>query len=284
MSNPVDDDSTLSVAPPRSGTGDGEKVGEMPLLLQYGVSIALVATATLLAFVADNVVAAPHLTLIFVLPVVVAATTFGWGPSVAAVVASVLAFDFFFTRPYFTLRMTDPSEIWAAALLLVTAAIVSAVAGQSQRRALEARRAAGQAQALQDLAHAVIEERSQNEILQAAATALSRIFAAPAAIFSATDGRLRTEAVAGNAMLSETESKAAKAALEIQTHVLGETYPNDQSRFDFWPVATPTACRYVLGVDFKNAAYERPSDPERFTDIIGAYIVANLTSSERQVF
>jgi hypothetical protein len=67
----------------------------------------------------------------------------------------------------------------------------------------------------------------------------------------------------------------------IQTHVLGETYPNDQSRFDFWPVATPTACRYVLGVDFKNAAYERPFDAERFTDIIGAYIAANLTSSER---
>lgn len=281
MLNPAEYDSTQSIASRPTGTGLGGKADELPILVQYGASLVLVAIATLLAFVADNVVAAPDLTLIFVLPVVVTATTFGWGPSVGAVIASVLAFDFFFTQPYFTLRMTDPSEIWAAILLLVTAAIVSAVAGQSRQRAFEARRAADQAQALQNLAHAVIQERSQDEILQAAATALSRIFTAPAAIFSATDGLLRTEAVAGDAMVAETESEAAKHVLEIQTHVLGETYPNDRSRFDFWPVATPTACRYVLGVDFKNAAYERPSDPERFTDLIGAYIAAHLTSSER---
>jgi K+-sensing histidine kinase KdpD len=42
-------------------------------------------------------VPAPGLTLIFVLPVVIAGTAFGLGPSVAAIVASVLAFDFFFT-------------------------------------------------------------------------------------------------------------------------------------------------------------------------------------------
>jgi K+-sensing histidine kinase KdpD len=281
MSNPADDNSSQSIAWPPAGKGDDARAVGLPILLQYGASLVLVAAATLVAFVAYNVVAVPDLTLIFVLPVVVAATTFGWGPSVAAVITSVLAFDFFFTRPYFTLRMTDPSEIWAAALLLVTAAITSAVAGQSRQRAFEARRAADQAQALQDLAHAVIGERSQKEILQAAATALSRIFAAPAAIFSATDGRLRTEAVAGGATVAEGESKAAKHVLEIQTHVLGDTYPNDQSRFDFWPVATPTACRYVLGVDFKNAAHERPSDPERFTDVISAYIVSHLTSAER---
>ncbi len=77
------------------------------------------------------------------------------------------------------------------------------------------------------------------------------------------------------AAISEAESEAAKAALEIRKHVLGETYPNDQSNFDFWPVATPTG-RYVLGVDFKSSASERPSDPERFIDIVGAYVVSKL--------
>lgn len=247
----------------------------LPILVQYGAALLLVAVATLIVFVASQVVAAPSLTLIFVIPVVIAATSFGWGPSVAAIVASILAFDFFFTQPYFTFRMTEPSEIWAAGLLLVTAAIVSTVAGQSRRRASESRRAAEQAQALQALAHAVIEDRPQQEIVQAAATALSRIFAAPAVIYSETEGRVRAEATAGEAEVSDVETEAVTSTLETRSHLRGETYPNDRSNFDFWPVATPTG-RYVLGVDFKSSAFERPSDPERFIDIVGAYVVSNL--------
>lgn len=282
MADTADDGWTSAAASPGvAGDMRADGARQLPPLAQYGVALSLVAVATLLAFVADHMVTAPSLTLIFVIPVVVAATSFGWGPSVAAIVASILAFDFFFTRPYFTLRMTEPSEIWAAGLLLVTAAIVSTVAGQSRRRALDARRAADQAQALQALAHAVIEERSQKEIVQAAASALSRIFAAPAAILSETDGRVQTEAVAGGAVISEAESEAAEAALQIRKHVQGETYPNDRSSFDFWPVATPTACRYVLGVDFKRSAFERPTDPGRFIEIVGAYVAANLGTSAR---
>lgn len=258
--------------PLNAGT-DGAR--PLPILVQYGAALLLVAVATVLAFVATQVVAAPSLTLIFVIPVVIAATSLGWGPSVAAIIASILAFDFFFTQPYFTFRMTEPSEIWAAGLLLVTAAIVSTVAGQSRRRASESRRAAEQAQALQALAHSVIEDRPQQEIVQAAATALSRIFAAPAVIYSETKGGIRVEATAGNAAVSDAEAKAVTSTLETRLHLRGETYPNDQSNFDFWPVATPTG-RYVLGVDFKNSASERPSDPERFIDIVGAYVVSNL--------
>ena len=175
------------------------------------MALLLVAVATPIAFIADQAVDAPSLTLIFVIPVVIAATSLGWGPSVAAVVASVLAFDFFFTQPYFTFRMTEPSEIWAAVLLLATSAIVSAVAGQSRRHALEARRAADQAQALQALAHVIIENGSQKEVIAAAAIALSRIFSAPAIIFSETDGRLRAEATAGGAVVAEPESRRRRA-------------------------------------------------------------------------
>ncbi len=89
------------------------------LAAQLAISLLLVAAATLLAFVVDHIVAAPNLTLIFVLPVVVAATFFGWIPALLAAVAGVLAFDFFFTQPYYSFRIASPSDLWAAALLLV---------------------------------------------------------------------------------------------------------------------------------------------------------------------
>ena len=47
----------------------------------------------------------------------------------------VIAFDFFFTEPYYSLRMTNPSEIWAAVLLFVIMLIVSLI----QFRGLERR-------------------------------------------------------------------------------------------------------------------------------------------------
>jgi two-component system sensor histidine kinase KdpD len=195
---------------------------------------------------------------------------------VAATVASVLAFDFFFTQPYMSLRIADPSDIWAAGLLLVTAAIVSTVAWQSRQHALESRKAAAQADELRLLAHAVIEGASQAQIVQAATTAIGRIFGGPAAIFSETDGRLRVEATTGNAELSEAETEAAKGALAHGIHIRAETYPQERSRFDMWPFATSTQCRYVIGVDFGRAAYERPADADRLVEIVAGYIVANL--------
>ena len=246
----------------------------LPAFARYGMALVLVAVATFIAFVADQEVLAPSLTLIFVIAVVIAATSLGWGPSAVAVVASVLAFDFFFTEPYFTFRMTEPSEIWAAVLLLVTSAIVSALAGQSRRHALEARRAAHQAQALQVLAHVIIENGSRKEVIEAAAVTLNRIFAAPAIIFSETDGRLRAEATVGGAVASSQEIKAAANALEARAHLRGETYPNDDSRFDFWPVTTSGAQRYVLAVDLMSSDYERPPDPERFIEVVGAYVAS----------
>src|SRR6516225_1592695 len=72
---------------------------------QYAAALLMVGAATVIAFVVKNLISAPNLTLIFVLPVVVAGVLFGWGPSLAAVVLGVMAFDFFFTFPYFSFRI-----------------------------------------------------------------------------------------------------------------------------------------------------------------------------------
>lgn len=252
----------------------------LPILARYGLAALLVAGSTAVAFVVDHLVTAPNLTLVFVLPVIVAASNFGWGPSLATILLSVASFDFFFTRPYFTLQMTEPAEIWAAALLLITAMIVSAVAGQARRRALDAHRAAEQAQALQGLAHVIVAGAPRKAILDAAATALSQIFRAPAVVYAAGDGFLRAEAKAGGAVVSEVENEAAMAALEARTHLQAEAYPNDQSRFDLWPVTPPAVEPFVLGVDFRTSGADRPGEPGRFIEIVGAYLAASLKSDQ----
>jgi two-component system sensor histidine kinase KdpD len=256
---------------PRSSRG-------LPILGQYAVSALLVGAATVLAFVVDQLIAAPNLTLIFVLPVMIAATAFGWGPALAAVILGVLAFDFFFAPPLFTLRIDRPSDIWAAVLLLAVAAIATTVATQSRRRALEAAQAADRAEALQALAQVVIAERPRSEVLQAAAEALSRIFRAPAVIFLQDGGALRRAATAGRPQITAADDAAAAGAFANQLHTRAQTYPYDQSQFEFWPVTTPAHGGCVIGVDFTHARSERPEKPERFVDVVAAYLAAPFGS------
>jgi len=246
----------------------------LPLIAQYGLALVFVALATGVAFLVQQLISAPNVTLIYVLPVVISATLFGWGPSLLAVAVGVVAFDFFFTEPYYSLTMTNPPEIWAAVLLFVIASIVTSVAAQSRRRAMDAHEAAEQAQALQALAHTVIEGRSQSQILRAAATALHRIFRAPAAILVQRENLIETVATAGSAQISEAEREAARGALSSHENTRGDTYPYVGACFDFWPISTPAACNCVLGVDFVHAARERPNSAEQIIEVIGAYVAA----------
>src|ERR1700756_593092 len=109
-------DLVASETPPFASRPDqapaAEVSGPAALAGRCAAALTLVAGATLIAFVAENVITAPNLTLIYVLPVVITAAAFGSVPAIVASVGSVLAFDFFFTEPYFSLRISSPSDIW----------------------------------------------------------------------------------------------------------------------------------------------------------------------------
>ena len=83
----------------------------------YALSLLMVALATVLAVLVDARAPAPNLSLIFVLPVVIAAVTWGWGPAMAAAAGGALAYNFFLIAPRYTFRVSDPANVWALVLL-----------------------------------------------------------------------------------------------------------------------------------------------------------------------
>ena len=256
--------------------GRTEALEGLPAAARYGLSLLLVVTATVIALGASRVVGPDSLALIFVVPVVVAAAAFGWFPALAAVAASVLAFDFFFTEPRLSLAIDDPSDIWATVLLLLIATVVSAVAAQSRQRALQAARAADNAHALQGLAHAVIGARPESEILEAAAGAIHRVFRAPAVIFLERDGVVRAAASAGSPQVTDDDEAAARWSLASHAPARAESYPNDKSEFDFWPVTSQAGRACVIGVDFARGAAERPASLKDIVEIVAAYLAVAL--------
>jgi two-component system sensor histidine kinase KdpD len=249
-----------------------EALRSAPWFVQYAASMALVGLAVAAGFGLERVVPPANLTLVFVLPVVVAATIFGWGPSLAAVVAGVLAFDFFFTEPYFQFTIASPADFWAAILLLVVAAMVSGVSAEMRRRERSAQRTARQASALQALAHVVIAGRPHREIVQAAADALHRIFGGPATIFEESNAGVELVARAGDATVTTADEEAAIGVVALQLPSRGRAYPFEESHFDFWPIRMPSRGVFVLGVDFGKSAEGRPPAPERLVEVVGAYL------------
>ena len=249
----------------------------MPVAARYLLALLLVAGATVLAFICEaSGIGSQTLTLAFVVPVAVAGAYLGWGPAFLAVAAGALSFDFFFTQPLFTLNIASRSDIAAVGLLAVVAAIVSTVSAETRRRSLEAQEAAVRAEALRELAHAVIHEEADATLFAVAAEALARIFKAPAVIYSDTDGVLATAAKAGGAAPSPEDRVAAQWASGHNSPIQGDTYPFDTARFDLWPVTTSTNRKYVLGVDFTEAGDGRPADRDKLMELVAGYLAAAL--------
>jgi two-component system sensor histidine kinase KdpD len=213
---------------------------------------------------------------VFVLPVVIAAVQFGWGPALAAAVAGVIAYNFFLIPPLYTFRVADPANVWALILLLIAAAIVSAVAAQSRRRALEAMAAAEQARALQALARDLVGASDGKRIVTAGAEALSRLFQAPVVILMADPEEMAVVAEAGDVSLSEADREAARWALASRLPTRGGAYPVEEAAFDFWPVVTPQRSQIAIGLAISGRDEGRPEAPERGVETVASYLSVAL--------
>ncbi len=248
-----------------------------PWWLGYAAGLGMVAVAAAVAFVVETLLPTSNLALVFVVPVLLTAISFGWGAALASAVAAVAAFDFFFVPPLYSLAVTSPSDVWALVLFGVVAAIASGVADQSRRRASEAERAASRAEALHNVAHLVVGAAPAPAVIEASATALSRIFAAPTVVLIETHGSLQQAALVGDAVLSDQDREAAQWALSNRLPTRADAFPFERARFDFWPIRQAGDPGIVLGVGLTASGDDRPADPERHVELVGAYLAASLS-------
>ena len=237
----------------------------------YAFSLLMVAMATVLAVLVDARAPAPNLSLVFVLPVVIAAVTWGWGPAMAAAAGGALAYNFFLIAPRYTLRVSDPANVWALVLLVGVAAIVSAEAAQARARAIVANRQAQQYAALQELARSLVAAGDRTSILLAARRALAGVFQAPVRVLFDAGPRL---VEADGSPLSDADLEAARWALASRLAARAGSYPAEEADFDFWPVITPSRLQAVIGVDWSGRP--RPAEPDRLVEIISGYLAVAL--------
>jgi two-component system, OmpR family, sensor histidine kinase KdpD len=108
-------------------------------LRPYLVSTGIVAVALGIGLALQQFLAIGNISIVFLTAVLVAAARYGLAPSLYASFLSVLAYNFFFLPPLYTLTITEPENILALIAFLVAAVIASNLAASTRAQAVTAR-------------------------------------------------------------------------------------------------------------------------------------------------
>jgi two-component system sensor histidine kinase KdpD len=248
----------MSDADPLSGPASSEASA----VVGYLASFAMTAIATAVAVGVDTQVTIPNLSLLFVVPVIIAAVGFGLGPSVCSALLGALAYNFFLTEPRYSLAVDDPANIWAIGLLFVVGLIVSTVAFIT---------------VLKDYRRDVVAADNTEAIASITSQALAALFQVPVVLMLVAKDKIVSLERVGGVEPQEAELATARSSVATGTVVRAGVYPDVDSRFDFWPVATAIGSGAVIGLAFDPD--DRPSAPAELVNIVGSVLALVL---ERQ--
>jgi two-component system, OmpR family, sensor histidine kinase KdpD len=161
-----------------------------PALRSYALAAALVVAATAggAAIMAALPLRDPG--MLFLAAVLLTAVAGGLAASIFAAVLSVLAYDFFFTEPLYSLRMTDPQDYLSLGAFLAVAILTSHLTARIRDQADAARRRERRSAALYAFSRAIIAAPTVDELYHAIAAHVAEAFDARAVVLAADAGRL----------------------------------------------------------------------------------------------
>jgi K+-sensing histidine kinase KdpD len=99
------------------------------------ISLALVGLATLVYFGIDALGLLDFGPVVYLVPVVIAATRWGTFPAIIASIAGFLVSDYFFYPPYYSFAVENPQEVVHLLLFLFVALVTSNLASKLKREA-----------------------------------------------------------------------------------------------------------------------------------------------------
>jgi hypothetical protein len=184
-------------------------------LVRYLAAMAMTAAATLVAIAVDSKVTIPNVSLVFVVPVIIAGVSLGLGPSLCSAVLGALSFNFFLTEPRYSLAVDDPANVWAIGLLFVVGVIASGVAFTSRQRATEAALLRRQATVLEAYSRDVVAAENTNAIVSITSEALAALFQVPVVVMLVMEDRVVSLEQVGDLEPQKAELEAARSSWRL---------------------------------------------------------------------
>lgn len=169
--------------------------------LDYAGSFLAVALITAVTFLVDRHIAHSNLSLVFLIGVLAVAAGLGLGPSLLAAVLSFLAYNFFFTAPFYTLAVENDADIATLAFFLIVAAVTGQLAGRLHDEVAHKKARLRRITILHAFAKRMAAAADTDTVVRELAAALSKLLDCPVAILLPESGNtlaIRAEAPPGS--------------------------------------------------------------------------------------
>jgi two-component system sensor histidine kinase KdpD len=261
-----------------SHTARPRRVTAVGLVRPYAETLAMVAASTLVGMLVAPRWGNSAVDLLYLPAVLAAAGFYGLGPGLVAAVASALAFNFYFTQPFHTLRISSPEDVATVALLFLVALVTSQLAARMRAEAQVAQRSAARDATIAGLARKLLSCSSDEQIAQIACRELGRLFDCNAVMMA---GLPEPRMVAGQpsvAVLTPSDIAAAAWAIESGEPTGRGTRSVIVTEWVFYPIRSDSAVLGAMGLARDDGA--RPVPQEQF-DLLDSLIDQLALALER---
>ncbi len=224
----------------------------------YFAAASLVLAATLIGFVLRELLEVANIALVYLTAVLTAAVLGGLLPSLAAAGLSVLAFNFFFLPPLYTLVIADRENVVTLFFFAVVAVIASNLTAAVRAQAVAARSRGRTTEALYGFSRKLAGIATSDDLLWAIAYQIAAMLRLHVIVLLPGEGGLAPRA--GYPPDDRLEQADLAAAQWCHTHGKptgrgADTLPG--ARWRFLPLATARGTIGVLGLDRDD---DRPDD------------------------
>ncbi len=241
----------------------------------YVEGVLTTAGATAAGVLINDYVGLPNISLIFVVPVMVAAARHGLVPSLWVSGLSVLCFNFFFLPPLYQFTIADPANLLALFFLMFVAVAASALGTRARAQTEAARREARTTAELYAFSRKIAGVIDLDDLLWIVVTHLARLMSAEIAILMPA----RSPSEAGKLVLcaafppdsdfSEADLAAARWSWDAERPTGRGTDTLPGGRWLFMPIRTSRSSIGVIGVLSAGEAGEISSSARRLLEAVG---------------
>jgi two-component system sensor histidine kinase KdpD len=241
---------------PESRLNGGSEAG----LRGYAEALVLVAVSTLAGLIVASRWGSSAVDLLYLPSVLAVAVLAGLRPALLAALASALAYNYFFTAPYHTFRISSPADIVTVAALFAVALVTSQLAASVRRQARLARAHAARNATIAGLARRLLSCTTEQEIADVSTRELAEVFAANAAMLGGmpeprllssapTAARLAPNDIAMAAFVLDCGKRAGRAIDRAAT-----------SEWQFHPVRSDDSVIAAIGLARDNGTPPVPGE------------------------
>lgn len=230
------------------------------LVRPYAETLAMVAASTLVAMLVAPRWGSSAVDLLYLPAVLAAAGFYGLGPGLVSAVVSALTFNFYFTQPFHTLRISRPEDVATVGLLFLVALVTSQLASRMRAEARAAQRNAARNATVAGLARKLLSCSSDDQIATVACRELGQLFDCNTVMMSATDEPQLVAARPSHAALTPSDIAAAAWAIESGQPAGRGTRSVVVTEWVFFPVRSDSAVLGVLGLARDDGTQPVPTD------------------------